>query len=140
MNSRFALPDVLLELYMMGGEAPVWWADYPNKARNLPAAGLLDACKATNTCPQIMETFGSLEFYGEKMAPDLVGTTADADIPVPPNVHRYYNPGTTHGGGGGGFTYVPNPATDKQLRVCRPIRIRNRTPTTPCRTTSSPLS
>ncbi len=109
MNSRFALPDVLLELYMMGDEAPVWWADYPNKARNLPAAGLLDACKATNTCPQIMETFGSLEFYGEKMAPDLVGMTADADIPVPPNVHRYYNPGTTHGGGGGGFTYVPNP-------------------------------
>ena len=104
MNVRFALPDVLLELYMMGDEAPVWWADYPNLARGFPPAGLLDRCTATNTCPQIMESFGSLEFYGEKMSPDLVGFTAVADIPLPANVHRYYHPGTTHGGGGGGFT------------------------------------
>jgi hypothetical protein len=34
--------------------------------------------------------------------------TADADTPLPKNVHRYYFPGVTHGGGGG-FTYVANP-------------------------------
>lgn len=113
MNVRFALPDVLLGLYMMGDEAPVWWADYPNEARNLPAAGLLDRCKASKTCPQILETFGSLEFYSEKMAADLIGMTADADIPLPPDVHRYYHPGTTHGGGRGGFTYVANPPPAK---------------------------
>ncbi len=105
MNVRFALPDVITNLYMMADEAPVWWADYPNLARNQPPSGMLDRCTATNTCPEILETFGSAEFYEEKMSPDLVGMTAIADIPLPANVHRYYEPSTTHGGGGGGFTY-----------------------------------
>jgi hypothetical protein len=110
MNARFALPDVITNLYMMGDEAPVWWADYPNLARGLPANGILHRCNETGTCPEIMETFGSLEMYAEKMSPDLVGMTAQADIPLPANVHRYYFPGTTHGGGGGGFTYNATPA------------------------------
>ncbi len=110
MNARFALPDVITNIYMMGAEAPVWWADYPNLARGLPANGILHRCTETSTCPQIMETFGSLEMYAEKMSPDLVGMTAVSDIPLPANVHRYYYPGTTHGGGSGGFTYNPNPA------------------------------
>ena len=109
MNVRFALPDVITNLYMMSDEAPVWWADYPDKARHFGPEGMLDRCKQTHTCPEILETFGSLEFYDEKMSPDLIGYTAEADIPLPKNVHRYYHPGTTHGGGGGGFTYVPNP-------------------------------
>ncbi len=107
MNVRFALPDVITNLYMMADEAPVWWADYPNLARNQPPSGLLDRCTATNTCPEILETFGSNEFYEEKMSPDLVGMTAAADIPLPANVHRYYEPSTTHGGGAGGFDYAP---------------------------------
>ncbi len=110
MNSRFALPDVITNIYMMGDEAPVWWADYPNLARGLPANGILHRCNETSTCPQIMETFGSLEMYAEKMSPDLVGMTAAADIPLPANVYRYYFPGTTHGGGSGGFTYNASPA------------------------------
>ena len=110
MNARFALPDVITNLYMMGDEAPVWWADYPNYARGLPANGILHRCNENGTCPQIMETFGSLEMYAEKMSPDLVGMTAQADIPLPPNVYRYYYPGTTHGGGSGGFTYNATPA------------------------------
>ena len=105
LSARFALPDVITNLYMMADEAPVWWADYPNLARNQPASGMLDRCTATNTCPEILETFGSNEMYEEKMSADLVGMTAVADIPLPANVHRYYSPGTTHGGGGGGFTY-----------------------------------
>ena len=34
---------------------------------------------------------------------EWVGTSANADIPLPRNVRRYYIPSTTHGGGGGGF-------------------------------------
>ena len=30
LNERFAQPTVLLQLYMGGEEAPVWWADFPN--------------------------------------------------------------------------------------------------------------
>jgi hypothetical protein len=38
-----------------------------------------------------------------RMSPGLVGTDAKTDIPLPDNVRRYYYPGTTHGGGRGGF-------------------------------------
>jgi hypothetical protein len=41
------------------------------------------------------------------MSPDLVGTSAAEDIPLPDNVRRYYFPGTTHGGGSGGFDPAP---------------------------------
>ena len=109
LNVRFALPDVITTLYMMADEGPVWWAHYPDKARHLPAEGLLDRCTQTRTCPEVLETFGSLEFYDEKMSPDLIGFTAQEDIPLPSNVHRYYNPATTHGGGAGGFNFVANP-------------------------------
>jgi Alpha/beta hydrolase domain len=110
LNVRFALPDVDMTMYMPADESPVWWAHYPDKARNLPASGMLDRCTATETCPQILETFGTEEFWDLKMSPNLVGTTAEADIPLPANVARYYLPGVTHGGGTGGFTWTPNPA------------------------------
>jgi hypothetical protein len=109
LNVRFALPDVITNLYMMADEAPVWWAHYPDKARHLPANGLLDRCRESRTCPEVLETFGSLEFYDEKMSPDLIGFTAEEDIPLPQNVHRYFYPATTHGGGGGGFSFAVNP-------------------------------
>ena len=37
MNIRWGQPNNLMYLYMGGDEAPVWWADYPNLARGLPA-------------------------------------------------------------------------------------------------------
>jgi hypothetical protein len=112
-NERWAQENVIPNLYMGGDEAPVWWADFPNYARGLPPSGLLDRCTQSQTCPEILETFGSNEFYDEKMAPDLVGfcVVCNVDIPMPRNVHRYYLPGTSHGGGSGGFTYSPAPTT-----------------------------
>jgi hypothetical protein len=74
----------------------------------------------------VIEAFGSTEFWGLRMSPGLVGTDAKHDIPLPENVRRYYMPGTTHGGGGGGFQLTqpvngqcalpqnPNPMTDTQ--------------------------
>ena len=113
LNERFAQPTVLLQLYMGGEEAPVWWADFPNEARHLPPNGLLHRCAESGTCPQIMEDFGELEFYGEKMGPDLTGycVVCTTDIPLPSNVYRYYQPGTTHGGGAGGFAWTAPPTT-----------------------------
>ena len=58
---------------------------------------------ATKTCPKVFEAFGATEFWGLRMSPGLVGTDAARDIPLPDNVRRYYMPGTTHGGGRGGF-------------------------------------
>ena len=116
LNERFAQPTVLLQLYMGGNEAPVWWANYPNEARHLGANGLLRRCNQTNTCPEVLEWFGELEFYGEKMGPDITGycVVCRSDIPVPQNVHRFFHPGTSHGGGAGGvagFSWSAPPAT-----------------------------
>jgi hypothetical protein len=109
MNFRFALPDVIQTIYMAGSEAPVWWADYADTARGREADGLLHSCSATGTCPRIFESFGSTEFWALKMSGDMVGSAAAADIPVPPNVRRYYFPGTKHGGGSGGFSMTAAP-------------------------------
>ena len=71
---------------------------------------MLDRCRASKTCPKIFETFGGVEFWHLRMSPNLVGTDAKADIPLPANVRRYFSPGTTHGGGRGGFSAAaPDP-------------------------------
>ena len=103
-NVRWGQPDGVLELYQMGSEGPQWWVDWPDTARGLPAQSILDRCARTQTCPKIIEHFGSAEVYALKMTMEWVGTSADADIPLPANVRRYYVPGTTHGGGAGGFS------------------------------------
>ena len=104
MNFRFAIPGGLANLFEAGSDGVVTWSDYADEARHQPAGSLLGRCHATNTCPKIFETFGSSEFWVLRASPNLVGTKADRDIPLPPNVRRYYFPGVTHGGGRGGFT------------------------------------
>lgn len=110
MNIRWGQPNNLMYLYMGGDEAPVWWADYPNLARGLPANGMLHRCAQNNTCPEILETFASAEIYSEKFHASLCGFTCIEDIPIPSNVHRYFTPGGTHGGGAANFTWT-SPAT-----------------------------
>lgn len=104
LNIRFAMPDGVLKLYEPGSEGPQWWSDWPDPVRGLPAAGILDRCTATHTCPKIIEHFGSAEVWGLKLTPEWVGTAGDTDIPLPDNVRRYYIPSTQHGGGAGGFS------------------------------------
>jgi hypothetical protein len=107
LNYRFAVGGGIANVYDPGSEAVLWWNDYADEVRHRPTAGLLDRCRASNTCPKIFETFGTLEFWQLRMSPNLVGTDAKADIPIPANVRRYYFPGTTHGGGRGGFSAAP---------------------------------
>ncbi|HEU0156916.1 MAG TPA: alpha/beta hydrolase domain-containing protein [Stellaceae bacterium] len=123
MNIRWGQPNNLMYLYVAGDEAPVWWADYPNLARGLPSNGMLHRCAQSHTCPQIVETFGSAELYSEKFSASLCGFTCIKDIPLPENVHRYYSPGATHGGGNGSFTWVaPNTAPPaSQSLITSPI-------------------
>jgi hypothetical protein len=103
LNIRFAHPGGAANLYEPGSEGPLWWGSYVDATRGRKAVSMLDRCGATKTCPKIFETFGAAEFWGLRMSPNLVGTNADLDIPLPANVRRYYFPGTTHGGGRGGF-------------------------------------
>lgn len=113
MNERWAQPNVISDLYMAGNEAPIWWADWPNVARGLPAAGMLDRCRSSNTCPQVLETWGGNEFYINKMTGDFVGFCQEppsriactTEIPQPENVYRYFVKGATHGGGAVSFSW-----------------------------------
>jgi len=127
MNVRFAVPGGAAGLFEPGSEPAIWWGRYTDTARgHTKATSLLDRCTATKTCPKVIEAFGSAEFWGLRMSPDLIGTDAKADIPLPPDVRRYFYPGTTHGGGRGGFTLAapappagcslpanPNPQADQ---------------------------
>ena len=83
INLRFALPGGAAGMYEPGSDGVVWWTRYADKARGLKAAGLLDRCTATKTCPKIIEAFGSAEFWGLRMSPDLIGTDATRDLPLP---------------------------------------------------------
>jgi hypothetical protein len=104
MNIRFGAPSGAAEMFEPGSEGVLWWSDSADPARGRQTGGLLSRCQATETCPRIVETFGSAEFYSLRLSPNLVGTRADRDIPLPANVRRYYSPSVRHGGGPGGFS------------------------------------
>ncbi|HLZ74856.1 alpha/beta hydrolase domain-containing protein [Phenylobacterium sp.] len=110
LNVRFAVPGGAAQLYEPGSDGTLWWSRYDDKARALGPVSLLTRCTPTHTCPKVMETFGSAEFWGLRMSPNLVGTDAKADVPLPANVRRYYFPAVTHGGGAGGFAVLPRSA------------------------------
>jgi hypothetical protein len=103
LNFRWAQPDGVLELYQAGSEGPQWWLPQDDAVRGLPAAGILDRCMASRTCPKIIEHFGSAEVWALKLTPEWVGTDARQDLPLSDNVRRYYIASSTHGGGVGGF-------------------------------------
>lgn len=103
LNFRWAQPDGVLELYQAGSEGPQWWLPHPDPVRGGAAAGLLDRCTATRSCPKIVEHFGSAEVWALKLTPEWVGTDGKADLPLPSNVRRYYIASSNHGGGAGGF-------------------------------------
>jgi hypothetical protein len=110
IDFRFALPGGAATLYEPGSEPVVWWGRYEDTTRGRPAASLLDRCSATRTCPKVIEAFGSTELWRLRMSPGLIGTDAKTDIPLPDTVRRYYYPGTTHGGGRGGFRIEAAPS------------------------------
>ena len=110
INFRFAIPGGAGTLYEPGSEPVLWWENWPDVVRGRPAAGMLDRCRLTGTCPKVFETNGAAEFWGLRLSPGYFSTSANADIPLPANVRRYYFPSTTHGGGNGGFsTTLGNP-------------------------------
>ncbi len=117
MNRRFALPSGAVGFYELGTEAPVWWEDWNDVPRGRGTSGLLDRCRTTNTCPKIMETFGSSEIWTLRASFMLVGTDAVADIAPPDNVRRYFFAGVTHGGGRGGFSSAEVAAAGCDLPV-----------------------
>jgi hypothetical protein len=98
LNLRFGVPGGAAGAYEAGSEGRLWWARVEDRARRRGAGGLLDRCRATRSCPKVVETLGSAEFWGLRASPGFVGTDARRDLPLPDDVRRYYFPGVTHGG------------------------------------------
>lgn len=117
LNRRFALPGGNVMLYELGHEAPSWWGEWDDPVRGHGVTSVLERCRRTNTCPKILETFGSAEIWGLRQSYSLVGSTAKADIDIPPEVRRYYFPGVAHNGGQGGFSTV-TPAVTTSMGQC----------------------
>lgn len=104
LNLRFANPGGASFLSEPGSEGPLWWTRYNDTTRSLGETSLLARCTTTKSCPKIIDTIGSAEFWGLRASPGFVGTDAKADLPLPDNVRRYYFPSVTHGGSyKGGF-------------------------------------
>jgi hypothetical protein len=119
VNFRFAVPGGSPTLYAPGSEATLWWGPAEDVACRKGTTSMLDRCHASRTCPKIFETFGSAEFWNQRISTGLVGTDAKHDIPLPADVRRYYFPGTTHGGGEGGFHAASLPASKENPSPCR---------------------
>ena len=109
MNLRFGTPGGLAYLYEAGSDGPDWWGEYDDTTRGTGKSSLLDRCNAAHNCPKIVENFGAAEFWNLRASAALVGPDAKADIALPANVRRYYNPSVTHGGGPGGFNRLTPP-------------------------------
>ncbi len=118
-NTRFAQPGDIAELYDPGAEGPLWWDDYTDTVRGRPTWGLLHRCRETRTCPKITETYGGPEFWYSRGSVGIAGTKGTEDLPLPDNVRRYYHPGTSHGGGPGGFT-LGTASTDRNTLANNP--------------------
>ena len=119
LNFRWAQPDGVLELYQAGSEGPQWWLPHADPVRGLPAAGILDRCTRSQTCPKIVEHFGSAEVWALKLTPEWVGTDGKQDLPLPANVKRYYIATSNHGGGVGGFdSSLPGVGLPKAGPMC----------------------
>ncbi|HEX4505993.1 MAG TPA: alpha/beta hydrolase domain-containing protein [Alphaproteobacteria bacterium] len=118
MNIRFAAPGGAAGPGEPGSEAVLWWSRYDDTMRGRGKGSLLDRCGASRTCPKVFELFGATEFWGLRMSPDLVGTDAKADIPLPDTVRRYYFPGVNHGGGKGGFALDGEPPPQSVTGHC----------------------
>jgi hypothetical protein len=108
-NIRFAQPGNIANIFEPGAEGPLWWGDYNDNARGRGVTGILERCRASNTCPKIFDDFGGPEVWYGRGGVGIAGTRGKEDIRLPSNVRRYYNASTDHGGGDGGFA-VAQPA------------------------------
>jgi len=108
-NIRFAQPGNIANIFEPGAEGPIWWGDYNDTARARGVTGLLQRCRATNTCPRIFDDFGGPEIWYSRGSVGIAGTRGNENLKLPDNVRRYYHASTDHGGGGGGFAVAQPP-------------------------------
>ena len=100
INFRFAAPGATTTMFegplLPGHEMPLTWQREPDPFGG-PAAGLMDRCTATQTCPKVMNTFTSTEYRQYDEAYLTVDPAGTRDLALPENVRAYFLAGSQHG-------------------------------------------
>jgi hypothetical protein len=81
-------------------EAPLSWTPVYDPVADR-TGGVLARCTKSDTCPNIVSTFTSSEFYNHRMSASITDALASRDLPLPGNVRMYFASGTPHATGGG---------------------------------------
>ena len=76
-------------------EAPFTW-DSSYDPISMREGGLLDRCRATGTCPKIVQTVSSTEYWQGRMSLDTTDVHATRDVAPPRDVRIYLFAGTQH--------------------------------------------
>jgi hypothetical protein len=102
-NIRFAQPTRLsgtqhTEAQYPGAESPSTWAPSLDPLTGI-MGGVLDRCRATNSCPKITHTNTDTEYSQAMMSLNTTSLFGKSDIAIPPEVRIYEFSGTMHGGG-----------------------------------------
>ena len=80
-------------------ESPFTWASVPDEVAGR-AGGLLDRCEKNKTCPKIIQTVSSTEYWQGRMALNTTDAYGRQDIEIPSLVRVYHFAGTQHGPAG----------------------------------------
>lgn len=96
-----------------GNEPPFSWDSRPDSVSGI-TGGILSACSRTNSCPLMMQTFTSSEYWQSRAALTHTAPKGNYDLLIPENVRIYLINGTQHGPSDGtnplsGIRRNPNP-------------------------------
>ena len=131
-NIRFAQPGDIAELYDPGADGPLWWSDYDRHRARRPAWGLLHRCTRDQ---HLSEDHGDLRRSGGLVQPRHGRHRRHRRAPrifrFPTMCAATIIPGTTHGGGAGGFN-LGTASTNPDSFAANP----NPQPTSTARSTS----
>lgn len=102
MNIRFGQPGRVAGLQHTeheypGAESPITWNDYHDPLQDV-TGGMLDRCRATNTCPKIIQTVTDTEFWQSDMSNDITDSYGQYDLNLPSTMRLYHLASTQHGG------------------------------------------
>ena len=117
INYRFAISGGEGKLYEQGTDPALWWEPYTDTARGRDHGGHARPLPRERHVPQDHRDLLRGGVLEPAHVAGHIGTKADVDIPLPPEVRRYYVPSTSHGGGNGAFTLTPA-ATGSTVGTC----------------------
>ncbi|MGB8492077.1 MAG: alpha/beta hydrolase domain-containing protein, partial [Bacteroidales bacterium] len=103
-----------------GNDPPFSWDSRTDPVSGI-TGGILEKCIETGTCPKIMQTLSSSEYWQLRASLTTTDSYGKADIDIPENVRIYLFSGTQHTPSGGadqmsGFAMNPN-SYDPYLRA-----------------------